>query len=74
VKRFEFSLWIPREELLAFYAGRARRISARAHNGQQVELPAEALRRFVDHQGLKGRFEVLVTDDHRLIEVRRVGH
>lgn len=72
MKTFEFSLSIPREELLAFYAGRARRISARARDGRQVELPAEAFRRFVDHQGLKGQFRVLVSEDHRLIEVQRL--
>ncbi|MBK1649338.1 DUF2835 family protein [Rhabdochromatium marinum] len=71
MKTYQFSLWIPRDDMLAFYEGRSRRISVRASNGQRIELPAEAFRRFITHQGLQGNFRVLVTDDHRLIEVQR---
>ncbi len=72
-KTFTFSLWIPREDLLGFYGGRSRRISVQADNGVRIELPAESFRRFIDHQGLRGRFRVLVTDEHRLIEVQRLA-
>jgi hypothetical protein len=73
LKSFELSLWIPRDDILDFYAGRARRISVVADNGLRLELPAEAFRRFVDHRGIKGRFRVLVTDEDRLIEVQRLA-
>lgn len=72
MKTFAFSLTISRDDLLAFYAGRARRISVVADNDVRIELPAEAFRRFVDHHGLKGRFRVLVTDEHRLVEIQRL--
>ncbi|WP_328987850.1 DUF2835 family protein [Thiorhodovibrio winogradskyi] len=72
MKTFEFSLWIPREDLLAFYEGRTRRISVLANNGQRIELPAEFFRRFVDHRGIKGRFRVIVTDEHRMVDIQRL--
>lgn len=59
--------------MLAFYEGRARRISTLASNGQRLDLPAAAFRRFVDHNGLKGQFRVLVTEENRLIEVQRLA-
>lgn len=71
MKVFTFSLWIPRDEMLAYYEGRARRISVVADNGLRIELPAEAFRRFVGHQGIKGRFRAVVSDEHRLIDLQR---
>ncbi|WP_190275745.1 DUF2835 family protein [Thiorhodovibrio frisius] len=73
LKTYEFSLRIPREDLLAFYEGRSRSISVVANNGLRLELPAEAFRRYIDHFGLRGYFRVLVTDEHRLIELQRLA-
>ena len=59
-------------ELERFYRGTARMVHARSRCGVSLQFPAQWLRPYVGHQGLRGSF-VLVTDAaYRLQHFRRL--
>jgi hypothetical protein len=72
-KTFTLKLAIDAEEYRKLYAGQARDVVVRATNGQTLRFPAAALRPFVAHNGVRGHFEIQVTSDNRLVEIRRRG-
>ena len=70
-KTYILALDIDAEEYRRLYAGQARYVVARATNGQNIRFPASFLRRFVNHDGIRGVFEIEVTDNNRLLDLRR---
>ena len=70
-KTYILALDIDAEAYRRLYAGQARDVVARTTNGQNIRFPASALRRFVDHDGIRGIFEIEVTADNRLLALRR---
>lgn len=65
------NLAIAAEEYRKLYAGQARDVVVRATNGQTLRFPASALREFVGHDGVRGVFEIRVSDDNRLVAIHR---
>ena len=72
-KTYIFALDIDAETYRRLYAGQVRDVLARATNGQNVRFPASALRCFVTHDGIQGVFEIEVSEENRLLELRRKG-
>ena len=68
-----FFLDISAEEYLRYYQGRARYVLAFSHDGRRVQFPAEHLRRFVLHDGVRGEFELRFDAHSRFLDLRRVG-
>ena len=71
-QRVRFDINIPGEQILAYYQGIARQISVLAHDGRRIEFPADKLRPFLDHLGVKGVFELEFDDDHRFVALHRI--
>ena len=65
-------LQIPHDELMRYYRGSAQGVIARARNGQRVQFPARALRRFVSYNGVCGSFELHVDAANRLRAIHRL--
>ena len=61
------------EQIESYYAGVARQVVVRASDGRRIQFPAQWLRRFVTVNGVHGLFEMRFGDDHKLIDLRRVG-
>ena len=70
-KTYILALDIDAEAYRRLYAGQARDVVARATSGENVRFPASTLRGFVAHDGIRGVFELEVTGDNRLLELRR---
>lgn len=68
-----FRLNISAEHYLAYYQGVARQVVATAHDGQRVQFPAERLRPFVTHDGVRGEFALEFDADNRFVALRRIG-
>lgn len=65
-------LSIPAAEFERLYSGDANTVVARDQlSGRTVRFPANRLRSFVTHEGVQGRFELIVGADNRLLELRR---
>lgn len=61
------------DEYLRYYSGEASSVLARARDGRMVRFPAAFLRRFVDHDGVHGRFLLRCDDSNRLVSIERIG-
>ena len=70
---YRFSLSIPAEEYLSYYKGTTRWVQAKSFSGRRIKFPASALRPFVDEQGVYGTFEMVVDENNKLVELRRLG-
>ncbi len=70
---FRFTLSIAAEEYLSYYKGSARWVQVTSSDGRRVRFPASALRPFVDEDGVGGTFEMMVDENHKLVELRRLS-
>lgn len=70
---YTFRLHFSAEQLLAIYRGDAQRVSVLSEQGLRVELQAQHLRRFIGHSGLHGRFRLRTDDNHRFLDLERIG-
>ena len=66
-------LALPAERYLAWYLGRAERVSMVSRDGRRVSLPAHHLRPFLTHQGVYGSFVLQFTDEGKLIKLERLA-
>ena len=66
-------LALPAERYLAWYQGRAERVSMVSRDGRRVSLPAHHLRPFLTHQGVYGSFVLQFTDESKLIKLERLA-
>lgn len=66
-------LALPAERYLAWYQGRAERVSMVSRDGRRVSLPAHHLRSFLTHQGVYGSFVLQFTDEGKLIKLERLA-
>ena len=67
-------LALPAERYLAWYQGRAERVSMVSRDGRRVSLPAHHLRPFLTHQGVYGSFVLQFTDEGKLIKLERLAN
>ncbi len=73
MKEQRFYLNIPAHRYLSYYEGVAKNVIATAHDGTTVQFPAESLRRFLTHDGVRGEFRLCYDDANRLISIERLG-
>ncbi|MES9846350.1 MAG: DUF2835 domain-containing protein [Candidatus Sedimenticola sp. PURPLELP] len=73
LERIRFQLAIPAETYLSHYRGQAHAVSVLSEDGRRVQFPATALREFVSREGVYGRFELVLDESHKLVEVRKLS-
>lgn len=65
-------LSISAEEYLAYYQGSAQVVVARSDDNRVVQFPASAIRKFVTHDGVHGRFEITFDENNKLTAIQPV--
>ena len=73
MERIRFSLNLTAEDFLYYYRGQAQAVSVVAHDGRRVQIPASSLRRFVERSGLKGQFQMVLDEKHKLLRIERIS-
>lgn len=73
MQRFVVSLYIPRDEYLAWYQGAVRAVYARTVDGRSVQFPANILQPFVTHNGVRGTFAIYVDDNQKFQRIERLS-
>lgn len=68
-----FVLNISPDAYLAYYEGAARSVVARGLDGRTVQFPANALRRHLTHDGIRGLFALEYDESGKITRIRRVG-
>lgn len=72
-KRYRFSLQLAPAQLRHYYQGRAGTIQVLAECGQRLRFPAGRLRPFMTHTGVRGRFQLTVDAENRVIELKKIN-
>ncbi len=67
-----FSLSISAEQYQSYYKGSAKFVRVQTEDGRTLKFPASELQKFVSHQGIQGRFEIIFNDQHKLVGLNRV--
>lgn len=68
-----FRLAITADKYLSYYQGRAQAVITRAEDGSRLEFPANAVQRFLRHEGIHGLFEISFDENNKLIGLERIG-
>lgn len=71
-EEIDFSMDIPPAEFELYYRGAASRVLIRAADGRRILIPAANLRPFVTHEGIRGRFRLVIDERHRLVDLQRL--
>ena len=71
-RRIEVSLDIPADRLMAYYRDGVQNVVARDREGRHVQFPVAALRPFVEHGGVRGRFVLRVDARNKLLGIERL--
>ncbi len=72
MERIRFTLMLTPAQVQEYYRGAVRRVSVRTDDGRWLELPANHLRRFVARGGIRGRFELELDDEGKLVYLKRI--
>ena len=65
-------LSISKDELLRWYSGEAKDVTAFALDGRSVRFPADVIRPFVMQDGVHGYFEIHFSSEGKFEEMCRV--
>ncbi|MFA5627016.1 MAG: DUF2835 domain-containing protein [Thiohalomonadaceae bacterium] len=69
-----FHLDISAERYLSYYQGVVRQVIATGRDGRRIQFPADKLRPFVSHDGVRGEFELEFDAQNKFIDLRRVSY
>lgn len=72
-QRIRFRIDISKDAYLRYYQGNAKYILVRAEDGRRVQLPAHNFRQFIQPDGLRGRFEVELDSNNKLIKLSKIA-
>ncbi|VAX10380.1 hypothetical protein MNBD_GAMMA26-160 [hydrothermal vent metagenome] len=70
--RIRFQINLLQEEYLRYYQGAASAVIVHAEDGRRVQIPANSLRPFVGQQGIQGRFEIMLDQNNKLIDITKL--
>ena len=73
MQEIHFRLSLTAAEFLAFYAGAAREVVAKAFDGRVVRFPASVLRPHVLHDGVHGVFALRYDARNKFTELVRIA-
>lgn len=68
-----FSLYISADDYLDYYKGKVKYVLTRSQDGKKVKFPANALQRFLTHEGISGQFRLCFDKNHKLISLEKIG-
>lgn len=66
-------LAISGDELLRYYNGSARLVSAIASDGRRVQFPASVLQKVVSRDGVYGRFRIDFSQQGKFLSITRLA-
>ncbi len=72
MNRYTLTLHISNQEFSRLYRGEASSVLATTETGLTIRFPARSLRPYLKPDGVHGRFEVITTEQQKLIEIREL--
>ncbi len=72
MQKMRFSLSISAEKYQSYYQGAAKFVRVQTEDGRTLKFPASELQKYVSHEGIQGRFEIIFDDQHKLVRLNRL--
>ncbi len=72
MQKMRFSVNISAERYLSYYQGAAKFVWVVTEDGRSLKFPASELQKFVTHDGIKGRFQIVFNDQRKLVSLERI--
>ncbi len=72
MKKMRFSLSISAEQYQSYYRGSAKFVRVQTEDGRSLKFPASELQKFILHDGIQGRFEIIFSDQHKLLSLNKL--
>ncbi|MDT8311608.1 MAG: DUF2835 domain-containing protein [Methylophaga sp.] len=72
-RKLTFRLHVERDEAMRYYRGEALAIRVVTETGQTLQFPALHIRRFIDQQGINGRFQIIFDANNKLKSIEKIG-
>ncbi|HED33124.1 MAG TPA: DUF2835 family protein [Gammaproteobacteria bacterium] len=72
MQKMRFFLSISAEQYQAYYQGAAKSVRVQTEDGRTLKFPASELQKYVSHEGVQGRFEIIFNDQHKLVKLVRL--
>ena len=70
---FTFSLIISNQEYQRYYSGDAKSVQVRSEQGLLIQFPASSLKPFVTHNGISGKFLIKMTNENKIISLKKIS-
>lgn len=68
---YNFSMQLSVADCEHYYLGNIRYVVVTADNGETVQLPAGRFRRFITTTGIRGRFRLVLDNDHKFVSLEK---
>lgn len=72
-RRYRFRLLLSAEQVLSYYQGHVKSVVVQADNGLRIQLDLVHFRRFFQHSGLDGRFELLTDANGKFKALHKIN-
>ena len=72
MKKMRFSISISADQYQAYYQGAAKFVRVQSEDGRSLKFPASELQKFVTHNGIEGRFEIIFDNHYKLVSLRKL--
>jgi len=73
MRSVRFHLALPSDKYLAYYKGVARNIQVYSVDNKRIRFPANAIRKFLTHDGIYGLFEISFDEKNKLVGIKKIG-
>lgn len=70
---YRFRLLLSAEQVLSFYRGHITAVVVQADNGLRVQLDLRHFRRYFQHSGLDGRFELFTDENGKFKALQKIN-
>ena len=73
MQRMTFSMNLSAEKYQRYYQGSAKAVIVQSDDGRTLSFPINAIQKFITHDGIQGRFEIIFDDDNKLQSLNRLS-
>ena len=72
-RRYCFRLVLTTEQVLSYYQGQVTAVVVQADNGLRVQLDLRHFRRYFQHSGLDGHFELFTDENGKFKSLQKIN-
>lgn len=72
-RTFQFSINLTAEQVLWYYQGHINAVVVQADTGERVQLELRHFTPFIQHHGVRARFELVISSQGKFIALKKIN-